>query len=251
MAAVDALGFQTHVHAIGDRAVREALDAVDRRPAGQRSDRHAAPHRPHPADPPGRLGRFRELGVAANAQADWAALEDQLELLTIPFLGAERVARMYPFGSLVRAGARLAMGSDWSVSTADPLAQMEVAVNRVSVEHRGKKEPFLPEQRIDLTDALTAFTLGSAWVNHVDDEVGSIEVGKSADLVILDRDLFDRGSGAIGDARVVATFIDGMPCTRGPSSRADAWTHDDADSAPDVGVRRPWPQGDDGHAPRN
>jgi predicted amidohydrolase YtcJ len=209
VAALDALGFQTHVHAIGDRAVREALDAVAvaRRVNGPTDTRPHIAHIQliHPDD----VARFRKLGVAANAQADWAALEDQLERLTIPFLGADRVARMYPFGSLVRAGARLAMGSDWSVSTADPLAQMEVAVNRVSVEHRGEKPPFLPEQRIDLTEALTAFTLGSAWVNHLDDEVGSIEVGKAADLVVLDRDLFDRGAGEIGEARVVATFIDG------------------------------------------
>jgi predicted amidohydrolase YtcJ len=209
VAAIDALGFQTHVHAIGDRAVREALDAVAvaRRVNGPTDTRPHIAHIQliHPDD----VARFRKLGVAANAQADWAALEDQLERLTIPFLGADRVARMYPFGSLVRAGARLAMGSDWSVSTADPLAQMEVAVNRVSVEHRGEKPPFLPEQRIDLIDALTAFTLGSAWVNHLDHEVGSIEVGKAADLVVLDRDLFDRGAGEIGEARVVATFIDG------------------------------------------
>jgi predicted amidohydrolase YtcJ len=102
------------------------------------------------------------------------------------------------------------MGSDWSVSTPDPFIQMEVAVNRVSAEHRGRKPVFLPDERIDLMDALEAFTVGSAWVNHLETEVGSIEPGKAADLVVLDRDLFDRGAGAIGEARVVATFIDGV-----------------------------------------
>jgi predicted amidohydrolase YtcJ len=210
VAAVEAAGFQPHVHAIGDRAVRESLDAIAtaRRVNGPTDSRPHIAHIQliHPDD----LGRFRDLGVTANAQADWAALEDQLALLTIPFLGAERAARIYPFGSLLRAGTRLAMGSDWSVSTADPLVQIEVAVNRVSVEHRGQKPPFLPDERIELATALEAFTLGSAWVNHLDREVGSIEVGKAADLVVLDRDLFDRGAGAIGDARVLATFIDGV-----------------------------------------
>ena len=102
------------------------------------------------------------------------------------------------------------MGSDWSVSTADPFIQMEVAVNRVSAEHRGQRPVFLPDERVDLMDALEAFTVGSAWVNHLETEVGSIEPGKAADLVVLDRDLFDRGAGAIGETRVVATFIDGV-----------------------------------------
>jgi predicted amidohydrolase YtcJ len=210
VAAVEAAGFQPHFHAIGDRAVRESLDAV----ASARRVNGPADSRPHIAHiqliHPDDLGRFRDLDVTANAQADWAALEDQLAVLTIPFLGSERAARIYPFASLHRAGARLAMGSDWSVSTADPLAQIEVAVNRVSLEHRGEKPPFLPDERIDLATALEAFTLGSAWVNHLEAEVGSIAVGKAADLVVLDRDLFDRAAGEIGDARVVATFIDGV-----------------------------------------
>jgi hypothetical protein len=206
---LDALGFQAHFHAIGDRAVRDALDAV----AAARRANGPSDSRPHIAHiqlvHPDDRARFRALGVAANAQGYWAALEDQLEHLTLPFIGRERATWTYPFGSLLRAGARLVMGSDWSVSTADPLLQMEVAVNRVNYEHRGQRLPFLPDERIDLMDALAGFTVGTAWVNHLDDVVGSIEIGKAADLVVLDRDLFDRGAGAIGEARVVGTFIDG------------------------------------------
>jgi len=147
--------------------------------------------------------------VVADVQAYWAVLEDQMEELTIPFVGPERAGRMYPIGSLLQAGATIAMGSDWSVSTADPLLQMEVAVERVSDEHRGRRRAYLPDERIGLDDALAGFTRGSAWANHLDEIVGSIEVGKTADLAVLDRDLFDRGAGAIGETRVVATFIDG------------------------------------------
>ncbi len=213
-AALDARGFQVHVHAIGDRAVRDALDAfADMRAANGWSD--TRPHIAHlQVVHPDDLPRFRALGVTANAQAYWAVHEEQMDALTIPFLGAERAAWQYPWRSLLRQGATLAMGSDWSVSTPDPLAQIEVAVTRVSDEDRGAA-PFLPDERLHLADALAAFTAGSAFVNHLD-AVGSLAVGRLADLVILDRDLFDRGAGAIGEARVLATFVDGEPVFEAP-----------------------------------
>ena len=211
VARLDALGFQPHFHAIGERAVREALDAVE----AARVANGASDTRPHIAHiqviHPDDIGRFRELGVVANAQPYWACHEGQMDNLTIPFLGPKRSTWQYPFRSLRAAGATLAMGSDWSVSTANPLLEMEVAVNRISDISRGKEPPFLPDERIDLVDALAAFTAGTAWVNHLERETGSLEVGKAADLVVLDRDLFDRGAGAIGEARVVGTFIDGAP----------------------------------------
>jgi predicted amidohydrolase YtcJ len=139
-----------------------------------------------------------------------------MDELTIPFLRPEVALRQYPWRSLLRHGATLAMGSDWSVSTPDPLSQIEVAVTRVSDESRGRREPFLPSERLDLVDALAAFTAGSAHVNHLD-ETGRIGVGLLADLVVLDRDLFDPGAGPIGDARVVATFVGGTPVFEDPA----------------------------------
>lgn len=214
---LDGLGFQVHVHALGDRAVREALDAIEaaRAANGMTDGRHHLAHIQvvHGADIP----RFRRLGAVANAQMLWAANEPQMTLLTIPFLGPAVAARQYPFRSLLRAGAMMAAGSDWPVSTPNVLAQVEVGVTRVWPERRGQVEPFLPDERIDLLDAFHAFTMGTAYVNHLDSEVGSIEAGKAADIVILDRDVFDRGSGAIGDARVVATFIDGQAVYEDPA----------------------------------
>jgi len=207
---LDALGFQPHFHAIGDRATREALDAVAaaRRANGPSDTRPHISHIQviHPDDIP----RFQELDVVANAQPYWAVHEDQMDHLTIPFLGPDRATWQYPYRSLLDSGAMLAMGSDWSVSTPDPLAEMEAAVNRIADYHRGERPAFLPEQRIGLMDALAAFTMGSAYVNHQDRETGSIEVGKAADLAVLDRDLFDRSAGAIGEARCIATFVDGV-----------------------------------------
>jgi hypothetical protein len=207
VAALDTEGFQVHVHAIGDRAVREALDAFDvaRSRNGRSDHRHHIAHIQviHPDDVP----RFAELDVVANAQALWAVREAQMDELTIPFLGDVRAGWQYPFRSLRRAGAVLAMGSDWSVSTADPMPQLHVAVHRAMPG--AEDEPFLPEERLELQDALAAFTAGSAYVNHLDD-AGVLAPGRLADLAVLDRDLFDRGSGPIADARVVATFVDGV-----------------------------------------
>jgi predicted amidohydrolase YtcJ len=100
-------------------------------------------------------------------------------------------------------------GSDWSVSTPNVLHEVEVAVNRVVPESRGVEPPFLPDERIDLTPALRAFTSGGAWVHRLDEVTGALEPGMLADLVVLDRDLFDRGAGEIGDARVVLTLVEG------------------------------------------
>ena len=221
---LEAEGFQVHVHAIGDRAVREALDAFEAAIAARagRSTgaanpdlRHHIAHIQviHPDDVP----RFGALGVVANAQPFWAVHEEQMDVLTIPFLGPERATWQYPFGSLLRSGARLAMGSDWSVSTANPLLEMEVAVERVAPDERGRKPPFLPEQRLTAEEALEAFTLGSAYVNHLDEATGSLAVGKRADLALLDRDPFAPDGGPIGDARVVATFVDGVAVFEDPA----------------------------------
>jgi predicted amidohydrolase YtcJ len=213
---LDALGFQPHFHAIGDRAVRASLDAVEaaRRVNGPSDTRPHIAHIQviHPDD----ISRFRTLDVAANAQPYWACHEDQMDVLTVPYLG-ERAAWQYPYRSLRAAGAVLAMGSDWSVSTPNPLLEMEVAVERISDESRGTEEAFLPEERIDLIDALAAFTNGSAYVNHLDAATGTLEVGKLADIAVLDRDLFDRAAGAIGEARVIGTFIGGVTVFEDPA----------------------------------
>ncbi|WP_030326943.1 amidohydrolase [Streptomyces sp. NRRL B-3229] len=206
---LDASGFQVHFHALGDRAVREALDAVEsaRTANGWRDTRHHLAHLQvvHPQDVP----RFRALGASANLQMLWAAHEPQMDELTLPFLGAERGARQYPFGDLLRAGATLAAGSDWPVSSPDPFQAIHVAVNRVSPGAPEGTPEFLPGQRLDLGTALAAYTAGSAHVNHLDDITGSITAGKSADLVVLDRDPFAGPPEEIAATRVLETFVEG------------------------------------------
>ncbi len=201
-----------HVHAIGDRGVREALDAfaLARGAGGPRDLRHHIAHLQvvDPRDVP----RFAELGVTANMQALWACLDDQMVELTLPVLGEERARWQYPFGALHRSGAALAMGSDWPVSSPDPLAAIHVAVNRTAYGAGGREggEPFLPEQALDLETAFAAYTSGSARVCHRDD-AGVLAVGAVADLVVLDRDPFAGPVAEVGATRVVSTWVDGHP----------------------------------------
>ncbi len=212
---LDALGFQAHFHALGDRAVRESLDAIEAAliANGPSDNRHHLAHIQivHPDDIP----RFGQLGAVANGQPLWAAHEGQMDNLTIPFIGPDRASWQYPFASLVRAGATLAFGSDWSVSSPNPLLEMHIAVERrgpdEATETFGEAiaEVFLPEERIDLATAIGAFTMGTAYVNHQDDTTGSVEVGKFADLAVIDQNLFEIPSAELWKAKVELTFVEG------------------------------------------
>jgi predicted amidohydrolase YtcJ len=203
---LDRSGFQVHFHALGDRAVREALDAVEAALAanGQLGNRHHLAHLQvvHPQDVP----RFGALSATANIQPLWACHEPQMDELAIPVLGAERALWQYPFKSLLATGAGLAAGSDWPVSSPDPVQGMHVAVNRVAAH--GNAEPLTPAERLTLAEALTAYTAGTARVNHAD-QTGRIAAGMHADLVVLDRDPFGAPPEQIHQARVAATFVGG------------------------------------------
>ncbi|NUS49669.1 MAG: amidohydrolase [Nocardioidaceae bacterium] len=204
---LDAEGFQVHVHAIGDRAVSEALDAfaAARATNGPSTARHHVAHiqMVSPAD----RRRFAALDVTANMQALWAANDDAMTEMTLPFIGEELADWQYPFGSLAAAGARLAAGSDWPVTTPDPLAAIHVAVNRVDPDD--PREPLLPGEALSPVQAFTAYTSGSAYVNHLDDS-GSLTPGFRADLAVLDRDPLAGEPLAIASARAVATYVDGV-----------------------------------------
>jgi predicted amidohydrolase YtcJ len=205
---LDGYGFQCHFHAIGDGGVRLALDAIEAARAvhGDGGHRHHIAHIEllHPDD----IGRFATIGAVANMQPFWAMDEVQMRDLRIPVLGADRARWQYPFRSLLDAGARMAGGSDWPVTTANPLLEMEVAITRTDTDDRDGPALFA-EERLTLDQALTAFTLGSAYVNHSEGETGSIEVGKRADLAVLDRDIRAPDAGPLGEARVVATLVAG------------------------------------------
>lgn len=206
--AIDAAGMQLHFHALGDRAVTDALDALQaaRDANGSNDQRHHLAHLQvvRSEDIP----RFAELGAAANVQALWACHEEQLDTLTLPFLEPGAEDRHYPFGELAAAGARLVAGSDWPVSTADPIAAIHVAVNRTAP---GEDLPALgPEsQKLSLKQITDAYTHGTAWINHLDTDTGTLEAGKLADLAVLDVNIFDVPAEELHRAVVTQTWIGG------------------------------------------
>ncbi|WP_219465792.1 amidohydrolase [Nonomuraea rhizosphaerae] len=209
VAELDRLGFQVHFHAIGERAVREALDSFE---GTSPANRHHIAHLQiiEPSDVP----RFAALGVTANLQPLWATHHAQMDELTLPFLGEPRSSWQYPFADLLARGTRFCAGSDWPVSDADPLQGMHVAVNRTEpggsphADYPTAQQPFLPGQRLDLATAMTAYTAGSAWINR--SPAGVIEPGRPADLVVLDRDPFALPPAEIWTTRARMTFVDGV-----------------------------------------
>jgi predicted amidohydrolase YtcJ len=204
---LDKAGFQVHFHALGDRAVRNALDAVEAARAATNSTiRHHLAHLQviHPDDVP----RFAKLGATANIQPLWATNEPQMTELTIPFLGATRSTWQYPFKALQQAGAHLAGGSDWPVTTPDPLLGIHVAVNR-SLPETESQGPFLPEQALTRETALAAYTSGTALINGRAAEAGAITPGYDADLAIVDADLATIPDSEICQASVRQTWVRG------------------------------------------
>lgn len=212
VSALDAVGFQVHVHAIGDRAIRDTLDAFEaaRRRNGARDSRHHIAHAQliHPDD----LARFARLGVVANFSPLWAYADTYVTELTDPVIGPTRARWQYPIGSLVRGGATVAFGSDWSVSSMNPLLGIEVGITRSAPE--GEEDAWLPEQAADLAAMLRGYTRNAARVNFLDATTGSIEIGKEADLVLLDTDLYAVSPLRISDASVRAAWLAGSEVYR-------------------------------------
>ncbi len=137
----------------------------------------------------------------------YRALDDRGEL-TLPYIKPESVRWMYPIGSLQRDGAVVVSGSDWSVSSANPFLQMETAITRTDpLSDEG--EAFIPDERVSLADVIPMLTINAAWVNHSENETGSIEVGKYADLAVLDQNLFDIAVYDISKTQVLLTLFGG------------------------------------------
>lgn len=204
----DAMGLQVHMHAIGDRAVRSGLDAIEaaRQQNGPSDNRHHISHLQmiHIDD----IERFEGLNATANFQAVWAEPDEWIMELNLPVLGEERVQAMYPIASVERAGGRIVGGSDWNVSTAYPLPAIEVAIRRQDATK--DSGPVLNErERVSLASMIDAYTINGAWLMHQEHKTGSIEVGKQADLVVLDRQLFEIPVTEISDTRVLLTLLDG------------------------------------------
>ena len=207
VARLDAEGFQVHIHAIGDQAVRSALDAFTqaRERNGAKDHRHLLSHVNLIAKDD--LPRFKDLGVVVIFQPLWACMDDYM-LLVRDRVGPARMEHMYPVMSLRRAGGKVAYGSDWPVASANPLEGIEVALTR-RCPGKTDGELLAPEERVTLEQAIKSYTINSAYAAHLDDRSGSLVAGKSADLVVLDRDLFKIPVTEISKTQVLLTLFAG------------------------------------------
>jgi hypothetical protein len=207
-AMVDKEGFQIHVHAIGDRAIRVTLDALEetRRRNGPRDARPILAHIElfDPADIP----RFRSGGVIASFQPYWSQADPYITRLTEPQLGPARSRWLYPIASVMNSGAIVVGGSDWSVSSLNPLDAIQVAVTR-RLPDSAAGPAWIPQEVVDLPRMLALYTINAAVASRTERETGSLEVGKAADLIVIDRNLFAVPLTEIHKARVVLTLVEG------------------------------------------
>ncbi|WP_084031938.1 amidohydrolase [Desulfonatronum lacustre] len=221
--ALDAHGFQIHFHAVGDQGVRLALDAVEQaqrengRPETRPGARHMIAHADliHPRDIP----RFRALGVIANLQPIWFCEEKHFAHTTLVSLGAQRAWSLYPVRDLLDSGAALTCGTDWPFSgelnTFNPLESIQIGVTRRGLDPQ-EVQAYNPTQCVPLAAMLHAHTLGGAYADFQEAVTGSITVGKSADLVVLDRDILKVPPDEISQARASLTMFQGRIIHRIP-----------------------------------
>lgn len=201
----DKAGLQLVIHAIGDRAIKTQLDIFERvaKENGARDRRFRIEHAQHiaPADIP----RFGQLGVVASMQP-YHAIDDGRWADKV--IGAERAKTTYAFRSLIDAKAKVAFGSDWFVAPPTPLEGIYAAVTRRTLDDRNP-DGWVPEQKISVEEALRAYTADAAYASFEEAIKGSLERGKLADLVLLDRDITQIPAPAIRDARVLMTIVGG------------------------------------------
>ncbi|WP_458355416.1 amidohydrolase [Peribacillus frigoritolerans] len=200
----DKEGFSIRFHAIGDGAVRLALDSYEeaQNSNGKRDSRHSVEHIEviHPDD----VHRFKELGVIASMQPDHFAMSERG--VYTERIGPEREKHVFSIKTLQEAGAKLAFGTDFPIDILNPLLQIYRAVTRID---SSGKTVWHPHECITLAEALKAYTAGSAYSAFRDEELGTLEAGKLADIIVLERNLFQVPVEEIPDTKVHLTIVDG------------------------------------------
>ncbi len=214
MTRADAEGFDVVIHAVGDRAVQVALDTIDSaiKANGKRDRRHTISNLTLVSEED--IKRFADLGVFAQFSRQGATADDFWQKVTRSRLGPERAAQTHPIGSLLRAGATVTFGTDWPEmahrTTYRPLDAIEIAVTRREIG-QPDQEPLAPAgEAIKLEEAVMANTISAARQLRLDNQAGSIETGKRADLVVLDRNIFEGPPHQIHEAKVQMTMMNGV-----------------------------------------
>lgn len=207
--ALDKEKIQIHLHVIGDAAAHITLDALEDAQVtnGKRDSRHLVTHL-HLVEPED-IQRFKELGVIGIPQPFWFKIDEYYHELALPYLGKERADRQYPMGSFIDAGVIMASGSDFPVTIPfDPLIAIQTGITRSSAIDPSQGVLW-SEEKVTLEDMIVSFTYNGAYANFLENEIGSLEVGKKADLVVLEKNLFEIPADQIAKTKVLLTMIDG------------------------------------------
>jgi len=207
--ALDKEGIQIHYHVIGDAAARITLDAIETTQDlnGKRDARHLITHLQLVA--PEDIPRFKKLGVVGIPQPFWFKIDDYYWKLALPYLGTMRANKQYPMQSFIDAGVIVASASDFPVTIPfDPLIAIQTGITRSEVDGTSS-DVLWPEERSNLADMIASFTINGAYANFLEKEIGSLEIGKQADMVVLDKNLFEIPHTEIANTKVLLTFVAG------------------------------------------
>ena len=207
---LDKEGIQIHVHVIGDAAAHIALDGLEKAQVenGVRDSRHMLTHLQlvTPED----IARFQHLNAIGIPNPYWFKIDDYYHKLALPYLGQHRADMQYPMKSFFDAGVVMASASDFPVTVPyDPLMGMEIGVTRSNLGTAGG-DILWPEQRVSLDEMVASFTINGAYSNFLEDHTGSLEIGKQADFVVLDQNIFNLPPEEIGRAKVLQTYVEGL-----------------------------------------
>ncbi|MFC1996301.1 amidohydrolase [Chloroflexota bacterium] len=212
--SLDKENIQIHYHVIGDAAARITLDALEQAQEynGRRESRHLITHLHLVA--PEDIPRFAQLGVVGVPQPFWFKIDEYYSELALPYLGKERADKQYPMQSFLDAGVVIASASDFPVTIPfDPVIAIQTGITRSSTQHSHQDVLWL-EERSTLEDMIVSYTYNGAYANFLEKETGSIEVGKQADLIVLDQNLFEIPTSEIAKTKVLLTLVDGQEVYR-------------------------------------
>ncbi|MGE5703308.1 MAG: amidohydrolase [Clostridia bacterium] len=213
--ALDKEGFQVHVHSIGDKATSTVLDAFElaMKQNGTGDARHAITHIQlvSPED----VKRFGKLGVVADAQVFWHMQEKGYFEQSVEFLGNERANHQYPLKSFQDAGAVFAVSSDYPVTVNwNPMQAIQIGVTRMEIGETDEKRALWPQERVTVADMIQGLTRNAAYANFMEQEVGTIEAGKKADIIVLDKNLLEIPANQISETKVLLTLFEGKEVYR-------------------------------------
>jgi predicted amidohydrolase YtcJ len=212
--ALDKAHLQIHLHVIGDAATSITLDALElaQKINGERDSRHLVTHLQLVATED--IQRFAQIGAIGVPQPFWFKVDEYYSELALPYLGKERADKQYPMQSFIDAGVTMASASDFPVTIPfDPLIAIQTGITR-SKSNGSSEEVLGPEERTSLEEMITSYTYNGAYANFLEKETGSIEIGKQADLVVLEQNLFEIPVNEIADVEVLLTLVGGKEVYR-------------------------------------